>query len=169
MNKDDIDTIENAVNVALARQRAAFDRRVTVLETGAEIFAASLGLLQIVADPTGCAARVKELQGALDKVAAAQAGLAAERQALDTATAAMKAELAALDAAVRKREVAVRIRERELDEAKVIWAPPPDPNFIAGSTLSREPYTEPPLEDAHYPLAAIEPLPPRNKAVRVSR
>jgi len=41
----------------------------------------------------GCAARVKELQGTLDKVAAAQAGLAAERQAFDQKVAAERAEL----------------------------------------------------------------------------
>jgi len=69
-DQDDIDTIESAVNVALARQSAAFDKRVTVLETRAEIFAASLGLLQIAAESDGMRARVKELQGNPRQVAA---------------------------------------------------------------------------------------------------
>jgi hypothetical protein len=170
MTKDDADTIERAINTALAAQRAAFDARMSAIEGRAELFAAVLGLVSIVTDGPTCKARILDLQRQADQARDLQGKLASERTAFNQKVTAERAELDRREAALRKHEIAVSVRERELASAKATLPKHHDrrtDGFIAGSGLSRELDDGPLAPDAHYPLPPAD-APFQPKPVRVS-
>jgi hypothetical protein len=79
-----------------------------------DIFMMVLDLVRLVADPTGCTARIAELQAEQAKTAKALRQLEFARQSHDRAIAKDHAELAQLAATARKCEVAARTREAVL-------------------------------------------------------
>jgi hypothetical protein len=113
-----------------------------------DAFAAVADLIRLIADPDGCAKRIRELQKLGDQLAKAQAKLETERAEHGRKVAADTAELAEREAVVRKREVAVVFAERDVNERAQRFAAelppryPHDPNLGPGtrsySGLTRE-------------------------------
>jgi hypothetical protein len=108
-----------------------------------EAFAAVADLIRLIADPDGCAKRIRELQKLGDQLAKAQTKLATDTAEFERKTAAETAAMDEREAALRKRHVAVSIREREADERAQRYADalppryPHDPNLFG--TITREP------------------------------
>jgi hypothetical protein len=109
-----------------------------------DTFAAVADLIRLIADPDGCAKRMTELRKLGEQVAKSQAKLETERAAHDRKAAADTAELAEREVVLRKRQVAVSIAEREVNERAQRYAAeqperyPPDPNFFG--SIRQEPH-----------------------------
>jgi hypothetical protein len=108
-----------------------------------ETFTAVADLIKLVVDAKACAKRVDELAKLSAETATAQANLETERAAHDRKATADTAELAEREVALRKRQVAVSIAEREVNERAQRYADalppryPHDPNLFG--TITREP------------------------------
>jgi hypothetical protein len=103
-----------------------------------ETFAAVADLIRLIADPDGCAKRVRELQKLGEQVAKAQAKLETERAAHDQTVTADTAAALARETKLRDREVAVAMAQRDVAarERALADARPPrfsdDPNLGPG-------------------------------------
>jgi hypothetical protein len=159
MTKDDADLIEHTLNNALAAHRAAFDVRMKGLEGRIEIFAAVLGLVSIATDGPACKARILALQKQADQARDLQGKLAAEREAFAKRVAEHAAKVAADHAALDDRGRLLREARGEIGREAILQhkasLPQPHdrsgaPEFPAGSTITREPYRNEPVKDAHY-------------------
>jgi hypothetical protein len=107
-----------------------------------DVFEDAFALLAAAADVKGFEARITRLKKLSEQVAADQATLDTARLEHDRKVAADTAELAEREAALRKRQVAVSIAEREVNERAQRFAAdlPPryhDPNLFG--TITREP------------------------------
>jgi hypothetical protein len=145
----------------------------TMTDPSPDAFAAVADLIRLIADPDGCAKRIRELQKLGDQLAKAQAQLAADRAA----------SVAALSAAderektLRDREVKVTLGEpalttglQELAAARRVLAPryPHDPNIFWNSNERTRtwlrPHQSPPLHRRHRPQR--RPRPPLRRQLR---
>jgi hypothetical protein len=105
--------------------------------TDPEAFAAVADLIRLIADPDGCAKRIRELQKHGDQLAKAQAKLETERAEHDREVAAETAGLAEREAALRMHQAELMGREAAMAEtARIRGLPesfPLDPNLGPGS------------------------------------
>jgi hypothetical protein len=100
-----------------------------------ETFAAVTDLIRLIADPDGCAKRVRDLQKLGDQVAKAQARLETERAAHDQKVMADTAAMDEREQKLRDRHLALSIAERDLAAREKVIADARPPRFAGDPKL----------------------------------
>jgi hypothetical protein len=140
-------------------------------------FEAVLSLIHLITNPSQCRKRLSDLADAKAACKATIELARRERAEADTKLAELAGRVAALDQ--REREIKAREDMLDLELREASWrnrnkpraesfAPRPD-----GQVMSREPYTEPPVVDAHYrdvpqPVFVPSMAPPPRRSMRRS-